>query len=515
VFKRLRQRRALAASAAAALTCLEAAVFGQQTPPPQFRTSVTVVPVAVRVTDAQGDPVRNLRASDFELLENGVHQEIAQFSTTAHAESIDTPPRTFVFLLGFGTHEASGAIKALTDFVRTGLLPRDRVSVVAYLRASTPSSDHDAVAQFLERYRGKYRTVEGKLRRDRGRLRGPMLPLSSDTMAAIDEIFESPGSLRFHDLPGGAGGKGLAYRDLTLFAQALEFVRLFEGDKHLVWLMERRTLLGKNGAANLARAAAGARTTVTIITTGGSESAQAMSKGRLRRDSSGIWDNSLDMQKTIDDRSLAELSGGVAAFYRDVRQTLARVARITEFEYVLGYEPAVPPIEGEYRDIRVAVRRRGMTPMFQHGVQPRPGPEGAIDVRAILAESRIREATESAFEHTSIPVTLAITSMTAGDGRVSVTLEIDPKNVMLTLAEGKHQAALDVVVYVADVNEHLLAQQRQRIEIAADVSDAERIKKQKIQRSVTLTFSGAAAQIKAVVYDYDSDRLGTKSIRVR
>jgi hypothetical protein len=32
---------------AAALTCLEAAVFGQQTPRPQFRTSVTVVPVAV------------------------------------------------------------------------------------------------------------------------------------------------------------------------------------------------------------------------------------------------------------------------------------------------------------------------------------------------------------------------------------------------------------------------------------------------------------------------------------
>src|SRR5512143_2837876 len=48
--------------------------------PGAFRSSITLVPVDVRVVDREGRPVTDLRQQDFAILEDGVRQEIAHFS---------------------------------------------------------------------------------------------------------------------------------------------------------------------------------------------------------------------------------------------------------------------------------------------------------------------------------------------------------------------------------------------------------------------------------------------------
>ena len=60
--------------------------------PPQFRSSVNLVLVDVTVRDGKGQPVRNLQASDFELLENGKPQAIVTFAQ----EDITVPASTIV-----------------------------------------------------------------------------------------------------------------------------------------------------------------------------------------------------------------------------------------------------------------------------------------------------------------------------------------------------------------------------------------------------------------------------------
>jgi VWFA-related protein len=59
---------------------------------PQFRSSVNLVLVDVTVRDGKGQPVRNLQASDFELLENGRPQAIVTFAQ----EDITVPASTIV-----------------------------------------------------------------------------------------------------------------------------------------------------------------------------------------------------------------------------------------------------------------------------------------------------------------------------------------------------------------------------------------------------------------------------------
>jgi hypothetical protein len=57
------------------------ALSGQQQPRFRSATSVLNVPVDVRVVDADGHPVRDLRPEDFVVLEDGEPQTITHFSS--------------------------------------------------------------------------------------------------------------------------------------------------------------------------------------------------------------------------------------------------------------------------------------------------------------------------------------------------------------------------------------------------------------------------------------------------
>ena len=54
-----------------------------QAPQPQFRAGVTLVPIDVRVLDRAGNPVTDLAADDFRILEDGTPQHVAHFIRVA------------------------------------------------------------------------------------------------------------------------------------------------------------------------------------------------------------------------------------------------------------------------------------------------------------------------------------------------------------------------------------------------------------------------------------------------
>jgi VWFA-related protein len=57
---------------------------------PTIRTGTQIVIVDVAVTDSRGNPIHNLKASDFTLTENGVAQSIARFEEHT-APSVTAP----------------------------------------------------------------------------------------------------------------------------------------------------------------------------------------------------------------------------------------------------------------------------------------------------------------------------------------------------------------------------------------------------------------------------------------
>ena len=169
---RITSRRALVFTSAPLAWLLFASIRAQ-TPqnPPVFRAGTTLVPVDVRVLDRKGLPITDLKAEDFTILENGVPQEIRQFSSQAltpnPAAELQLPRRNetmaaasltpqnrrlFLIVLGRGRLvEVSKTMEALLNLVRKQLLPQDQVALMAWNRATDFTADHEKVARVIER----------------------------------------------------------------------------------------------------------------------------------------------------------------------------------------------------------------------------------------------------------------------------------------------------------------------------------------------------------------------------
>ena len=161
----------------ALLILLAQGVAGQQ-PPPTFRGGTVLVPIDVRVLDKAGDAVRDLTRDDFTVLEDGVVQQITQFSATdytaplprrddARAAAIDErrlPHRTLLIVLGRGRLQGpSRGFDAIESFIRTRLSPRDRLGLVAYDRVTDLTTDHASILRLLRVYRSAHEEIEALL----------------------------------------------------------------------------------------------------------------------------------------------------------------------------------------------------------------------------------------------------------------------------------------------------------------------------------------------------------------
>ena len=156
---------------------LSAALLAQtpQQQPPVFRTTTDVVPLTVTVVDQKGMPVKDLKASEFTVIENKKVREIVNFFPQAFAPGPVQPVsvsavargrfegvapqtrRTFLIVLGYGCIQfPTKALDGAIEMVRTHLLPQDAVAVMAFHRATNFTTDHESVAKVLERYKSDH-----------------------------------------------------------------------------------------------------------------------------------------------------------------------------------------------------------------------------------------------------------------------------------------------------------------------------------------------------------------------
>ena len=163
----------------------------QQTPPPAppapapdqspvFRAGVNFVRVDAIVTDKQGNPVTDLKAEDFEVLEDDKKQDVETFrlvkiDTTATVETpgrittrndeenaaANDDARIFVFFLDeyhVRLGNSLAARKQLIDFVTTQLGPKDLVSVMyplSPLDSVVLTRNHEQLVHAIERFQGR------------------------------------------------------------------------------------------------------------------------------------------------------------------------------------------------------------------------------------------------------------------------------------------------------------------------------------------------------------------------
>jgi VWFA-related protein len=215
----------------------------QPGPPGTIRVRVRLIPVDVTVTDSHDVPITDLKQEDFQVYENGRRQEVRHFSMQNFAEIATTsnpapqprgvsttdfvpqPTRTFLILLGRGRHQSPlRAVDSLIRFVRKDLLPQDRVAVFAYNSATDFTTDHERIAEVLERYKKSNDKIESWLDL---RFRGlatvyGIRDLPKALQPEIDKIFNRGGVVASRQVPPGRmTEKGTIIRDWDRAADAM------------------------------------------------------------------------------------------------------------------------------------------------------------------------------------------------------------------------------------------------------------------------------------------------------
>ncbi len=201
--------------ACAAITSSAGAPVQDKAPAVQPQAALPLVPLNVRVVDRAGRPVTTLQASDFTITDEDVPQPIRHFSVeTVTAEAAEPgarpaarkgislspqPYRLFVIFLGRGRLEdASKAVTALAQFVRARLVPRDQVAVFAYDRALPFTTDHEKVAQLLDRFKRAHADINHEIELQLGPTGMAALygrkAIPARLQTKIDELFDGPGA---------------------------------------------------------------------------------------------------------------------------------------------------------------------------------------------------------------------------------------------------------------------------------------------------------------------------------
>lgn len=380
------------------LVVLSIGLMAQEKPQTQFRTNVNFVEIPVRVVDSRGRPVMGLTVSDFEVLEDGVRQNIATFDAiqlsqsqtrprpaprteSSHAEPGSAPSsnasrdltRVYVLLIDdyhLPMLSSTQAKRIATNFVENHLAPTDVAAVVyaSGIKGQDLTSDRSLLLAAIERVRGTLDYLEpASVREQKAR----------SVLRTIRDV--SLGLVKF-----GRGRKGLIYFGPAVGCRmSYDAFRDTAGPKvesgnerALGNLSSAGTgappdasaiLLCNDAITDTVRDAARADLTVYSIDPRGAHNPDWVSPavdGRGGPDRARVRNSMVDAGKTsqLDGfYAVAEQTGGFAvAGTNGFSGAFDRIVEHNSTYYLIGYYSTADAAAGRFRRHQVSVQRPGL-----------------------------------------------------------------------------------------------------------------------------------------------------------
>jgi VWFA-related protein len=563
-------------------------VLAAQTPQiqqPVFRSGATLVPLDVRVLDKNGKPITDLKQDEFVVTEDGKPQAISHFFATplaplpaagtpgllraAAAQEALAPQTRRVFLLVMGRgrlQPPSRGVDAMLQFVRERVLPQDQVAVLAWNRATDFTTDHERLADLLERFKIKHEAIEAKLA---AWFRGLVTVYGDRAIPPaiqkqIDDVFDVAGLRAAHTIVADANANlktndplrkqaddllraetvlgrignplndgidpvevaGLeggfydaltktmtATQDISNLYAAIEYLRFIDGEKHVVFVTE--TGLGLPTFAPesaLAAAANNARVVVDTIQTGGNTGDVLVSAA-----SGGVppmlFGPGFKLQSL---RELSRQTGGVVSIYDYADNGARRIDEATRFAYLLGYY-ANGAQDGSYRRIDVKVTRPGAEVLFRHGYYARPQTLPP-DRRAMTSYTRISTALMTSMDVYDIPLGFRTRDELDGQNRVlAMDLSIGLEKLSPVRTPQGRQYSVELAIVCANGDHKPVGQHSQRLNLTVPEELYQRTLKDGVPATVTVRIpvTSFPIYVKAVVYHFESDLLGSIVKKIR
>jgi VWFA-related protein len=562
-----------------------------------FRAGTSVVPVDVRVLDRAGNPVTDLRRDEFLVFENGAPQRIAYFSAQTftpeaavadaalrirtHQTEALTPQnrRVFLIVLGRGRLQPPAkGVDGMLHFVRERLMPQDLVAVLAWDRATEFTTDHEKIAQLLDRFKKSHEGIEAKLKNalsglaavygskgipsglrsdidavfggeagSRGirSIQSAASPnadrLGDDTRRTVDDLMDaanaesrSPNStgLANATLEQFVEANARTMQDLNKLYLAVEYLRHVEGEKHLVFVSEAGLILPRaEDDKDIAAAASDARVSIDYVHTGGVPASAlpsqysasrgsvvgpaTMAAGRPQGRMTPPPQSELWVFSTA--RSLATLTGGrfFANEFPNAAMDMDRIDAATRSEYLLGYTPLNTRLDGRYRNIAVRVTRPGLTVLYRHGYYANPD-IAPFSRQRVMTYSRIAGAANYDKSVPDIPLKVSAKSTAPTPGApLDLEITIDPRPLAFVKENGLNTDSVELAAFCVDDHDRLVGESWKTIELKYKDERLPVVMGQGITINIPLTLERPGKEIKVIVYDYRADLVGSVLVKVK
>jgi len=542
---------------------------GGPTPPPAFPSQVELVTVDAVVVDARGRAVPGFTAADFTVLENGVPQAVTRFeavqlpAAAAPAPSRRPPfstnqtpearqGRTFVLVfddIHLSVAQAQRAKAAIGEFLRSGARPGDRVALVAtggtaWWSARLPEG-RDTLMAILKRLDGRYVPDPSPDRITDWEALRIMAYDDPDVGYSVQRRFDAYGSM------GRERTGDRRYADATRTGSSVgiidPYVRSRAQDAYLKAVSRRRITMSVMTRALRSLAETRGRKAMVLVSQGfvyepDFTEMKELVEASLRvnvpiyfidtRGLQGLPDfmtaefkATFDVQDTVavladmtrageGSEALALDTGGfVVKNTNDLESGILRVSSESQAYYLLGYAPTDASRDGKYRRIEVrlaAGKARGLKVRARRGYYAPRG--GAGPTPKTAADPEIARALDSPFQRREVPLRVAAYAFDEALSQRSIVMvaaEIDVRELAFRSEDGRFKDELAFLLEAQHRESGEVYRDSQRIEMDLKPETRESLARTGYLFSRELALPGGGYQVKVLVRDLGSGRLGS------
>ena len=529
---------------------LAAGLAAQQRPVarPQatFRGGVTYVEVDAYVTNAHDDPVADLTANDFELIDAGSPQRITTFAAVnlpitrggalpAAAGSIQQGVRTNItpegriYLVVLDDLHVDGARTpavrtALRRFVEQDLGPTDMTAIVSTSGRTDVSAEFttdrrllvDVIDRFLGRKLPSATLGQIQMARDERfqegfkgpRKKGDSVSAFGPDPNAQERVFRAQQTMAtLRRLSGFMAGITGRRKAMVLVSEGVD-VEVSRALDDRLGDTEHKGFTAPVVAETQAALRAATRGNVTVYAVDPRGLADA-SADLIEATTAFGPIGSVSMQnelRTSHDglRVLAENTGGFAALDSNGLSTaFDRIVRENSTYYLLGFSPVNADSDGRYHTLKVRVKRPGLQARSRPGYfASRPGdatPVGGSDRSANAAEQAL--AMPLPIADVPLKVFAAAFKGAGVAATIEIGIEVDASRLDFVEKNGTWNNALDVIVAMTDASGRTVPSLRNTINLAVTPAVLERMRTRGLRMITQATLPPGSYQVRVAVAD--------------
>ena len=498
----------------------------------RIRVNSDLVLVNVSVRDKRGNLIRDMKPSDFTVLEDGKPQQLRSFdledverfaqSGPAQVEA-QAAPQAANLLTGSETKPASirnrrlivllfdltnmepdelnRASQSALHFIDKQMTPADLVAVVSFSSSMQVNQDftsnHDLLSQAVRRMQG----VEGQGMEAGTTGSAEGQPDQGQAYTEDDteyNIFNTDRRLQ------AIASLAKALQDIDQKKSVLYFSSGMDRDTGNENQSQLRAAINVAVKANVSIYPVDSRGLQAIVPGGSAQSASLHGKAAYNGNAiTSAYDSNFRTQETL--VTLASDTGGKAFLdSNDFSKAFAKVQADMESYYVLGYRSTNPAMDGHYRKITVKVNRPDVKLDYRRGYY------GPRDFRHFTRDDRDRQIEaelNSDLPNTDLPVYLSTQYFRTESDRFFVLLSaVVPGSAIPSGASD--QASLDVLGLVRDQQSKFpVGNIRQTIKLAIENGTVGRRKN--AQYNTGFLLPSGKYHLKFVVRENQNGKLGS------